>query len=326
LGFTYEDMQDYNLIVDQFLAGNLNLLQYVTIHRRDDLRAAPGVQLFEYPSNTWVAISLNLANPFEPQSALDENGNRLEQGHHPIFGDVRVRRALQMALDVEKLIEISMQGNGTIMPANQIPTSWAYNDNLSAIGYDPVTAERLLEEVGWKDVNRDGIRECIGCLFAREGTPLSFQLGSDTGDVLTFNIQQQLRKVGVDVSVSSGSYGSALSQTYDAFLTLYTESYPVDADQSDLFTVKGDVVGEGLNYGSYYNVRVETLMQQARTVPDCDYETRAQLYREAQTILQEDQPYLWLFALNDMIAVRGVQGFVPYPNAPFWNIGEWVIH
>jgi peptide/nickel transport system substrate-binding protein len=98
----------------------------------------------------------------------------------------------------------------------------------------------------------------------------------------------------------------------------------VNPDQSILFTQAQDIISRGSNYGSYTNPQVEDLFEQARTT--CDTDEQADLYREAQAILQEDQPYLWLFVANDMVAVRGgVQGFEPYPNAPFWNMHEWSV-
>jgi ABC-type transport system substrate-binding protein len=67
-------------------------------------------------------------------------------------------------------------------------------------------------------------------------------------------------------------------------------------------------------------------MEQARTLPGCDTEERAEIYREIQTILQEDPPYVWLYSANDMIvADGGVLGFDPRPGRPFWNIRDWIV-
>ncbi len=332
-GFDFVDVPDPDTQVDWFLSGDLNFIFNPPYERRQDIRAASDVQVAEYPSTLWYYIGFNLADPFEPRSTVDEDGNLLDQGQHPLFGDVRVRRAIQMAIDVQTLIEASVYGAGTVIPADQPPGSWAYNPTLLPIPYDPVGAEQLLDEAGWRDWNRDGVRECRGCTSANEGTPLSFGLLYN-GDSLRYLamsrvIEQQLRPLGIDVfaqPTDGSAFNQATFQGFDAYLSGWRESYPIDPDHSELFTREGDVVGEGFNAISYYNPVVEDLFAEARTVPACDPAARAEIYREIQTVLQEDQPYAWLFTPHDMVAARGsITGFDPYPNAPLWNIRDWSV-
>ncbi len=333
--FAYVDVPDRDTEVARFLAGDLNFIDNPPYDRRDDLRAAPDVQLFEAPGLTWYAISFNLADPRTPQDAFDKEGHRIDQGRHPIFGDERVRRAVQLAINVEDLIDAAVEGDGTALVANQLPTSWAFDPDLAPVGYDPAQARRLLDEAGWKDIDDDGIRECYGCLYDRPGVELAFELTYfydwPGQDILVRLIQDQLVQVGFSV-VPAGTEAYLVppqpvrDQTYDAYLFPSQEAYPIDPDQTDLFTTAGDVIGTGLNNGSYYNPEVERLMSQARTLPGCDTAARADLYRQIQTILQTEQPYAWLFVPERMVAARGgVQGFDPYPNAPFWNIQQWVV-
>lgn len=333
LGFAYIDLPPGRDEVEMLLAGDTTLFVNPPYNRRDDLRATDRILTYESPGLEWVAINLNLADPTEPQNAFDENGDPLEQGYHSIFGDVRVRRAMQQAIDVEAIIAAALLGNGTSMPANQLPTSWAYDPDLAPVAYDPMAAARLLESAGWKDLNNSGSRSCITCDHARSGTRLAFDLlyvSAPMNDVAVDLIVQQLRLVGIQVSAqgmsTSDLQNRVAQQRYDAYLTGWAESYPINPDQTTLFATQNDIIGEGQNTGSYSNPRVDDLLAQARSVPDCDYDARADLYHEIQAILQVDQPYIWLFAGNDMIAVQGgVEGFAPYSHAPFWNVDTWVI-
>jgi peptide/nickel transport system substrate-binding protein len=183
------------------------------------------------------------------------------------------------------------------------------------VAYDPVAAAALLEEAGWKDTNRDGIRECHGCLYAEEWTPLIFELYEYPDERLYVAgalISRQLSKVGFYVEYYPES---ADSQEFDAFLGSHSADDALEAfdpDQSRLFTRAGDVVWESGNVGSYYNERIESLMEAARTAPGCDLGARAELYREIQSILQEDQPYVWLYVRNEMaVAFAPASGFAP---------------
>jgi ABC-type transport system substrate-binding protein len=53
---------------------------------------------------------------------------------------------------------------------------------------------------------------------------------------------------------------------------------------------------------------------------------RAAIYHQIEKLLQDDQPYVWLFAINDLYAAHtNVIGFDPYPNMPWWNIHTWQV-
>lgn len=327
LAYEFVDVPDRDTELAQFLAGDLNLIVNPPFNRRADLRAADDVQVAEYPGRTWYALGFNLADPDHPQSAFDEDGVALDQGHHPIFGDARVRRAVQMAINVEELIEASVAGNGTVLAAYQLPGSPAFDPALSPIAYDPAGAARLLDDAGWRDTDRDGLRECYGCLYARPGDWLAFSLtyGSGVPESMVQVIQEQLAQVGMYTD-SYYSDDEGPFQVHDAYLFSWTEAYPIDPDPYFWFASAGDVIPAGRNFGSYANPRVDTLLAQARTLPGCDLATRVSLYRQAEAILQQDQPFAWLFVANHMIAVgREVQGFDPYPGAPFWNIQDWTV-
>ncbi len=335
LGLNYVDVPDSQTLVTGFLTGAINLVENPPYRYWDDILAAGDVQVFVYPGSVWDYINLNLAEPHEPQSAFGEDGLPLPQGHHPIFGDQRVRRALQMAIDIQALIDAAVYGHGTVLPANQLPTSWAYNETLSPVAYDPMAAARLLEEAGWKDTNNDGIRECITCLYAQENARLVFELAyveSPIGyrEVVANLIGVQLRQVGFDVRLRSASAGFLLElardQRYDAILAGRGESYPVEVDLRQMFATAADILEDGGNTGSYHNAQVDVLLQEAHDLPGCAVERRADLYRQVQVILQEEQPYIWLFAPDYMIATRGgVSGFDPTPYAPFWNVRDWFV-
>ena len=104
---------------------------------------------------------------------------------------------------------------------------------------------------------------------------------------------------------------------------------PSDPDQTQLFTEVGDVIGAGFNAGSYYNERVSELMRLANDASEtngCDPMARAEFYKEIQQIMQEEQPYLWLYAINGMYAAGpNVDSFDPRANAPLWQSINWEI-
>jgi peptide/nickel transport system substrate-binding protein len=309
---------------DMLMRGEIDLTDSFSYDRVHDLRADDALHVFQSPTSVWLGISFNFADPRHPNPAVDEDGNPLAQGQHPLFNDLTIRRALQLATDVPALIEAFAEGLGTVMPANMPSNTWAFDDTLAPISYDPMTAARMLENAGWRDINRDGVRECTACTTAPMFTQLSFELSVPFGFSygLANILSQQWAEVGVAVYVYEDD---VTYQQFDAALVVDWLGYPSSVDQYLRFTPSGDTFG-GANIGSYNNPEVTALLEEARTLSGCSTEARAELYHEAQRLLQDDQPYIWLFSLDSLVAARtSVANFAPYPNATFWNIRDWVI-
>jgi len=348
-GYIYLDVPDQTVLVERFLDGDTNFIDGPPQANRADIRADGELQPYDYPGNSWDYIGLNLADPTNPQDGFetDEDGNpvlnedgsvvRIEQGNHPIFGDVRVRRAMQLGINVPEIVQGAVFGEGTQMAANELPTSWALNPDLEPIAFDPDAAAALLDEAGWTDEDGDGVRECNGCEFAEDGTPLAFTLKTNEGnsrrETIGVIVQDQLSELGFEVNFEAIDFNTLIeeftSQTHDAYILGWRNGFPVDPDQTQLFTSLGDIVPSGFNSGSYYNERVDELMRLANVATEtdgCSFESRAEFYYEIQEIMQADQPYVWLYALDGMYAASGsVGGFGPFPNQPYWNVETWAI-
>jgi peptide/nickel transport system substrate-binding protein len=334
-GYIYRDVPDQTVEVEQFLAGQLNYIDGPAVARRADIRAANNVVSKDFPGNSWDYMGFNLADPNNPQPGLDADGNPIDQGHHPIFGDVRVRRAIQMAIDVQGIIDAAVFGEGSQMASDMIPTSWAVDPTLAPVPYDPEGAAALLDEAGWP-VGEDGVRHCQGCMYAEEGTPFEFSLITNEGntrrEAIGVVIQDELHDLGITVDFQSIDWQTLLAetmgaQTFDAYIIGWREGFPSDPDQLQLFGPSNDdPANQGSNAMSYNNPKLTDLMIQANSVPGCDIAKRQELYAQIQKILQDDQPYVWLFVQNTMYAAnKDVTGFDPYPNTPQWNLSTWQI-
>jgi peptide/nickel transport system substrate-binding protein len=337
-GYIYPTVPDQTVMAERFIAGELNYMENPQQAKRQEMRDNDSIQTYDFPGATWDYVLLNLGNPDNPQPGveLDADGNVVydendlpvvvEQEAHPLFGDVRVRRALQMAINTGELLEKAVLGEGTIMAANELPNSWALNPDLAPIGYDPAAASALLAEAGWTPGD-DGI------LVNADGLRFSFELLTNDGNTRRTQagelMQAQLAEIGIEVDFQAIDFNQMLeiidAQTFDAIHIAWGNGYPIDPDQTGIFTSDGDVPG-GFNGGSYTNPEIDRLMKEGLNVPGCTAEGRAAVYGQIQEILQADQPYLWLYALNSMYAASAsVDGFNPYDNEPFWNAETWTI-
>ena len=328
---------DQTVQIEQFLAGEITSLDFIPPHRRSDVRAAAEageVQVFDFAGNVWDYMAFNLADPTNPQPAFDEEGNRIDQGHHPLFSDKRVRQAIARAVDVDAIVAGAVFGEGTRMPAQLVAASWAIHPDLEPIPYDVEAAQALLEEAGWV-MGADGILVATeDALYAEPGTPFRFTLYTNEGnarrETIGVVIQDQLNQVGIDVDFVAIDFNTLLdimdSQEFDAFILGWRAGYPDDPDTTQLFGAEADVPGSGYNFTSFYNEEYFELEAAARAVPGCDPDERAPYYWRMQEIMQDELPYLWLFSQNGMYAARAnVINFNPYPAQIHWNVDEWAI-
>jgi peptide/nickel transport system substrate-binding protein len=328
-GVVFRDTFDTQDEAERFLAGELD---YVGLEFGEEvmaaIRAAPDVTAVTFPGNRWNYIAFNVADPGNPQPGLDADGNPIDQGHHPIFGDVRVRRAMQLATDVPPIIQAAAFGEATQMASNLLPTSWAADPDLAPVPYDPVLAAQMLDEAGWP-LGPNGIRVCQGCKYALDGTPFVFELvtveGNTQADTIRAIVREQWGDLGIEVDAQSYPLFPTMidnQQTFDAYSMGWVNPFPDDPDQLQILGGPNDDIQEANHDGSSYaNPEFVRLSQQALTLPGCDPTARAEIYHQIEKLLQEDPPYVWLFARNQLYAAHNdVMGFDPQPNMPLWNI------
>ena len=333
---------DQTVQIEKFLEGEINVLDFIPPNRKADVLAAAEtgeIQVYEFPGNTWDYMGLNRADPNNPQPGLDEDGNRVDQGMHPIFADKLVRQALAHAINVEDIITGAVFGYGARMTAQITPGSWAYNHDLAPRAFDPDRALELLAEAGWVPGD-DGRLVCQGCLYATdvdadfEGSPLEFELLTNAGNTrrtaVGTIIQDQLDQIGITVDFQTIEWNSLLdvtdAQTTDAFIMGWRAGYPDTPATVQLFGTASDTPGGGSNDTSFYNEEYYELEAQALSVPGCDTGERAVIYAQMQEIMQDEMPYVWLYAQDGMYAARSeVAGFSPWPAQMMWNVDTWSV-
>jgi peptide/nickel transport system substrate-binding protein len=340
-GWIYKQVPDQTVVVEQFLAGETNVIDNPPVNRRSDLRAAADAgekQIYSFPGVSWDYLMFNLADPNNPQSGQDADGNLIPQGNHPLFGDVRVRQAISQAIDVDAIIQAAVFGEGDRMTSFIVPASWAYASDLTPIPVNLEAAAALLDEAGFVDDDNDPAtpRVAQGAMYAADGTPLRFTLFSNQGntrrEAVGTLVQDQLSQIGVQVDFQTIDFNTQLdimdSQTFDAVILGWRNGYPDDPDATQLFTPAGDVVGGGSNDGSYYNPEFVSLNEQAKNIAGCDPADRAPIYHQMQEIFQQDLPYVPLFTISGMYAAdASLTPWTPYGGGEnlYWNVDTWAV-
>ncbi|KKJ75366.1 peptide ABC transporter substrate-binding protein [Kiloniella litopenaei] len=204
------------------------------------------------------------------------------------FADKKVRQAANYAINKEAIVNDVLEGTATVAAGPTPPAfAWAYNEALDPYPYDPEKAKALIAEAGV------------------EGAELTFYVTEGGSGMLEpvpmgTAIQADLEAVGFDVKIETYEWNTFLGEVNPglegkadmaemAWMTNDPDTLPYLALRSKAWPSEG-----GFNSGYYANEKVDELLESARTATDL--EERARLYREMQTIVQEDAP--WVFVAN----------------------------
>lgn len=339
-GWVYKQVADQIVAVEQFLAGEVTLIDSVPDDRNQqlaDLGAAGEVDYRVAPSASWHYIYFNLSDPLNPVDGADADGNPIDQGHHPIFGDKRVRQAYAMSIDHEALKAGAFNGDGNPIGSFMLPQSWAFDGEAAPPWpFDLEAAAKLLDEAGFVDDDNDPSTPRVAtedALYAEAGTPLEFSLttfsGNPTIDATSVLIQDQLSRSGfkmnLDIIEFQAMLDKLLNQSFDTLMVFIGPFDPNDPNGAlEILDPSGDIVGSGVNAGSFYNERFSEIMKEARSLPGCDPDARNVLYSEAQAIIREELPvYFVTNSTVPYVAQADVVNYDPRASSIRWNITTW---
>jgi peptide/nickel transport system substrate-binding protein len=245
----------------------------------------------------------------------------------PFFQDKKVRQALLYGLDRQKLIDLTLHGQGIVAEGVIMPDSWAYDAQLKTYPFDLVQARTLLEEAGWVDADGDGIRE-------KDGAKLQFALlGSDEAQRVKMmeEISRQWEAIGVKAQPQTAGVSGLVAdflrpRRFDALLTEWLELTP-DPDPYPMWH-STQITEDGQNYAGYASADVDQAIEEARRITDPA--RRMELYSTFQQIFADEVPALVLnypvysYAVDRL--VHGVQlGPMLYASDRFRTVDRWYI-
>jgi len=215
------------------------------------------------------------------------------------FDDVRVRRALAMAIDLKSLVDAVYQGTGTPAAALVSPALWSHNDSLKPRAYDPAGAKKLLAEAGYAD----GFSTDLWYIpVARAYMP--------NGQRAAEMIQADWAKIGVKAKLVTFEWGEYLRRVRlgepDVAMSGGTWDYP-DPSQM-MLGLTCEMVNAGRNVPHWCNKEFSALVQKANVVTDP--KERAKLYYDAQQVFYDQVPGINFADARAYVGMRDtVQGF-----------------
>ena len=242
-------------------AGECHIMPYPAPADIAGIKADPKLQLMEQ-------AGLNIAY-------LAYNANQAP------FDKPEVRRALNMAINKQAIIDAVYQGSGQIAKNPIPPTMWSYNDAIKDDVYDPVAARKLLEEAGVKDLSMKVWAMPVQRPYNPNARRMAEMIQADWG------------KVGVKARIISYEWGEYLKRASAGEHQTVLLGWTGDNGDPDNFLavlLSCDAVKGGANYARWCYRPYENLIQKAKITTD--QAERARLYAQAQAIFKEQAPWV----------------------------------
>lgn len=216
------------------------------------------------------------------------------------FDDKRVRQALMMAIDRKTVIEGAWSGLGTPIGSHYTPNDPGYVDLTAKLPYDPEKAKALLAEAGYPD----------GFSFTIKSPQMAYAPRS--AEVM----QAMLAEIGVTMTIEPTEFPAKWVQdvmkdrSYQMTIVAHAEPMDIDIYSRDPY------------YFNYKNPAFNALMKKVQETTDPA--EQAKIYAEAQTILADDVPALFLFVMPKLGVwdkkLKGLWENEPIPSNVLTNV------
>jgi len=269
----------------EFLTGTLDVIVGVPPDFVGQLESNPKIQLLkQVGAHVWYLGINNQKKPFD---------------------DKRVRQALNYAVNKDAIVRDVLKGTGAPSKGPVLPGTWGADAALKAYPYDPARAKKLLAEAGYPN----GFSTTLW--VPESGSGMQSPVAMSTV------MQSNLKAVGVTVTLQTMEWGAYLAKLRSKEQDLFALSWMAGSEDPDMVLYpllhSSQWTPNGPNRALYKNPRFDELLTQARQVTD--QAKRAELYREAQRLLVEDAP--WVFVDHEVqIAAlsKRVIGFKLHPS------------
>lgn len=226
----------------------------------------------------------------------------LNQRFEP-FQDPRVRQAVAMAIDRQAIIDGIYNGKDLLANSPIPPGLAGYDPELQAYSYDPERARELLAEAGYPD-----------------GFDLTiWSTRTPTTIAVNEAIQFYLGEVGIRADLNQVDFGTLIDGAINGRAPAFYLSWFADYGDAYNFLHPLYVAGGADRYG-YSNPEVGEILAEAATLSNL--EDRVPLYQEAQQMIVEDIPVVYIRYPVTYYAVRpGVTGIL---NHPIFNADKFM--
>ncbi len=246
------------------------------------------------------------------------------------FKDLRVRKALGMVIDVDRIIEYVLYGQGEKITGPLPKQTDFYNHDVPPLPYDPEGALALLAEAGWRK-GEDGWLE-------KDGNRLQFTLITNQGNNIRKAIlsiaQDSWRKLGIDVRTDVLEWAVFIQERvdkhdFDAVVLGWTT--PIEPDLYQVWHSSQSGPNQ-LNFVAFENREADDLIVKIRQ--EYDHDRKVGYCHRLHEVIADEHPYTFLYVgrwtavLDKRIVIKDVSpdGTVAYRRITPTKTGSYTFH
>ena len=196
------------------------------------------------------------------------------------FKDLKVRKAMNYAINRPALIDLVMNGRGT--PAKGVipPGMFGYNPDLEGYSYNPEKAKELLAEAGYPN-----------------GFEVTLQYNTSKGHKrIAEGLQAQYQQIGIDVNLKNVDWGTHLDSVERGEVPFFRMGWVADYNDPDNFLyvlLNSENIGPKGNYSRYNNPAFDEWTKQGRL--QTDPELRKEVYSNAEKLVVDEAPWVFIY-------------------------------
>lgn len=231
-------------------------------------------------------VNMRSGNSFIAWNCAERNGKLTP------FHDRRVRLAMTLLIDREKMIRDIWKGLGEISKGYFNPSSPGSDPALKPWPYDLNKAKDLLKEAGWEDRDSNGVVEDA------QGNEFTFEFTySNAGEIAEFIalfVKDACARAGIRCNLKGidWSVGEEIRKRRDFDgITLAWGANAPESDPKQIFH-SDSIKNQGDNFGQWNNPESDRLIEAGRR--ELDFDKRMVIWKQFERIMHDDQPYTWI--------------------------------
>ena len=292
----FRSIPDNAMRLTELQAGNLHIMEFPNPDEIPLIQGDPQLEILMQPSLNTGYLAMNMEKP--------------------PFDNLKVRLAINHAINKTEIVERLYQGLG-IPAKNPIPpTLWSYDDSIEEHAYDPELAKQLLAEAGYPD----GFETTLWAL------PVPRPYIPD-GMALAAAIQSDLQNVGINASIVTYDWATYLEKTANGEHDMAMLGWIADVADPDNFFYSllsiPNAEKPAYNISFYRNEALQKILDRARMSTNqdiqafealdidkgvgrviTDRDVRIRLYRQAQAIFHRDVPWVPLAHAQRILVIN----------------------
>lgn len=303
--YTIEIVPDQDVAYQKMKSGESDTGD-ITPENLEEARGLDNVTVYEWwpAAASWSYIGLNMREGFATHN-------------------LNVRHGLNYAIDKQLLTDEVMLGQAKRICSVFPDTSWVYNPDAPCYDFDTEQALAAFTEAGYtlqddKLVDANGEQLTLKLIYGPNT--------SKTRELIAVTVQDMLGDIGINVEVQALEWASFLDAIHatEPDWDMFIGGWRATIEPHIMYTIWAEESIPDLNSVAYINKDVEQLFKEGGATYDTA--VRKQKYQEAQMIISEESPYIFLFNNKSWSGQNNrIKGIEPKPLGIGWNSEDWYI-